>query len=265
MKFLTLLTFLIGFGASNAQACGTDSDCFVDERSYRIAFPPQSEQVSAAIVFAHGFGGSAQETMNNNQLAILADDLGVALVALQSASVDWELPFSPRAYDSDGSVEFAYVDAVLEDLRTRHNIDTNNMLMTGFSAGGMMTWNLACYRSTSFIGFAPLSGTFWLEEPNNCDADIASVYHFHGDNDTVVPFEGRQIRNTHQGSISQAITMYREHGKFMVSQGLEIGGADCEMFANQDKDELAFCTFEGGHTFRTDFIRATWERLHDGS
>lgn len=261
MKQLCTLAFLFSFAGNSVVACGPDTDCDVGSRTYRIALPTQTTETSGAIVFAHGFGGSAQGTMNNAGLRTLADDLGVALVALQVATPDWELPFSPRAYDSNGSEEFAYVDSVLADLAAQHDLDTGNVLMTGFSAGGMMTWNLACYRSSSFIGFVPLSGTFWLEVPDDCDSNVAPVYHFHGANDTVVPFEGRQIRNTHQGSVTQTIEMYRDLGGFNASQTIEIGAASCELSANDRGQELGFCTFDGGHSFRRDFIQAAWERL----
>jgi polyhydroxybutyrate depolymerase len=223
---------------------------------------PQSEQLSGAIVFAHGFGGSAQGTMNNTNLRTLANDLGVALVALQVASPDWELPFSPRAYDTDGSVEFSYVDAVLDDLLEHHGIRSDSALMAGFSAGGMLTWNLACHRSEKFLGFVPMSGTFWLETPDNCDDTVASVYHFHGSNDAVVPFEGRQIRNTHQGSITDAIAMYRQLGDFNMAEQIWLAGIPCDIATNDNAQEMALCTFQGGHAFRAEYIAAAWERLN---
>lgn len=257
-----LMTFAFILSGTSSFGCGADTDCPVGDRSYRIALPQTAtpDAPLGALVFAHGFGGSAQGTMNNTNLRRLADELGIALIALQVDSPDWELPFSPRAYDADGSREFLYVDQVLQDVTARHSVDPGSVMMSGFSAGGMLTWNLACKRSDSFRAFVPMSGTFWLNVPNDCDQPASSVYHFHGDSDGVVPLEGRQIRNTHQGSVTGTLAMYSKLGGFGDHQSLTFGSATCDLKKNTDGIELAFCSFAGGHSFEVDFLRATWAR-----
>ena len=112
-RFLSVLC-LCAFAAP-ALACGPDTDCPIGDRHYRIAMPEGHDEAApvGAIVFAHGYRGSARGTMRNAALLQLASDMGVALVAVKSAGDDWDLPGSPGNTGSTGAEEMAYFDAVV--------------------------------------------------------------------------------------------------------------------------------------------------------
>ena len=165
--------------------------------------------------------------------------------------------------DSDGSDEFEYVDAVVADATKRHPIDTERLVAAGFSAGGMMTWNLACARSGLFAGFVPISGTFWQEPPSACAGPVANIIHIHGDNDPTVPLNGRPILNTHQGKVSDALDMYRAYGSFKNTPPSKTSQLSCKNSANSKGDVLNFCMFEGGHSFRSEYLRYAWKMFEN--
>jgi polyhydroxybutyrate depolymerase len=257
-----LITSAATLAASQAVACGADTNCELGgDRHYRIAMPDGHDGTSpvGAIVFSHGYRGSAAGLMRNRNLRRAISDMGLAFIALKSKDDDWVLPNSPRHMDSDGSVEFNYVDAVLSDATSRFALDTTRMMASGFSAGGMMTWNLACARSDSFAAFAPISGTFWLKPQSNCDGPVANIIHIHGDNDPTVPLNGRPIRQTHQGQVSEALDMYRAYGGFEPMPATKTDMFTCENSANADGDILNFCLFSGGHSFRSAYLKYAWE------
>jgi hypothetical protein len=56
--------------------------------------------------------------------------------------------------------------------------------------------------------------------------------------------------------------MYRLLGNFPAPRQASISGTWYDISKNNRNQELALCTFEGGHTFRSDFIAAVWERLN---
>ena len=145
---LFLLSLVLSCAASSLLACGAHSDCPVGERYYRIVLPEAYDAAKSvpALVFAHGFRGSAKGVLRNPKLRAVASDLGAALIAVKSVGPGWDLPNGPRTLKSDGSSEFDYFDAVLDDAVARFAIDKNRIVMSGFSAGGMMVWNLACAR-----------------------------------------------------------------------------------------------------------------------
>lgn len=248
-----------------ALACGPETDCVLGDRTYRIAMPEGHDGATpvGAIVFSHGYRGSAAGLMRNKGLRRTVSDMGLALIALKSKGDDWVLPNAPRHMDSDGAEEFTYVDAVIADASARFEIDTDKMMASGFSAGGMMTWNLACARSDTFAGFAPISGTFWMEPPASCDQAVANVIHIHGDNDPTVPLNGRAIGPTHQGKVSDALGMYAAHGAFSEPEPSETDMFRCENRTNAEGNLLNFCLFEGGHSFRSAYLKYAWDILED--
>ena len=251
---LSLLLPEVGF------ACGADSDCFIGDRHYRVRMPEGYQEGTeiGAIVFAHGFGGSAQGIMRNESMTDLANDLNIAIIATKSAAKDWSIPGAPSAVTFEDVDELAYFDDVIASAAENFPIDPNRLMMTGFSAGGMMVWNLACFRSNQFAAFAPMAGTFWQPEPTSCDTPPANIMHMHGNTDTIVPLQGRDVLDTHQGDVAEVIDMYRRYGGYQQTGSLEIGPLSCETSRNSEGQMLDFCLFEGGHSFKADYVRYAW-------
>lgn len=252
--FLTLTS-------TSAFACGADTNCDVGSRHYRIAMPEGHDGKTpvGAIVFAHGYRGSAAGVMRNKSLRRTVSDLGLALIAVKSAGSDWDLPYSPKNMNSTGSEEFAYFDKVIQDASEKFPVETTKMMAAGFSAGGMMVWNLACARSHKFAAFAPMSGTFWLKAPETCDGPVANIIHIHGDTDPVVPLQGRKIQDTRQGDVMETLAMYQKYGKFGTSKKQKVGKLSCQNRKNDNGDMLNFCLFPGQHSFRTEFLKFAWK------
>ncbi len=263
MRLAVLLAAASFFIASPALACGADSDCRVGSRDYRIAMPEGYDGATpvGAIVYAHGYRGSASGVMRNKSLRRLASDMGLALIALNAGDRDWVLPNSPHDGRADGSVEYKYVDAVLRDVSRRFRVDEARIMATGFSAGGMLVWNLACAMPDRFAGFAPMSGTFWKGPPKSCAEPVANVVHIHGDADKTVPLEGRRIAATRQGDVFEVLDMYRNFGHFRGQKESRQGRLSCTNSKNPEGEILDFCLFSGGHSFRTEFVRFAWETL----
>lgn len=247
MRYILIL--LAVFGAQSAQACGVDSDCVVGDRVYRISMPEGVETPVGAVIWSHGYGGSTEGVMRNGSLRRMVHDQGLALIAAQGVGGSWDLPNGPRTLNSTGAAEFAYFEDVIADASQRHGIDPARLIASGFSAGGMMVWNLACARPEEFVGFVPLSGTFWLKPPQECAPDVASIVHIHGDRDTTVPLDGRAIGPTRQGKVSEALAMYAAHGDFAPAGTDSTDMLACTDRENAEGDILEFCLFEGGIHF----------------
>lgn len=259
--FVVTVAFLVA--ASSASACGPDTDCEIGDRHYRISLPDSYDGVTpvGAIVFAHGYRGSAQGVMRNKNMRQLVSDMGLALIAVKSLDEDWVLPNAPSHMDSDGAAEFAYFEDVLADASARFALDRDRVMMTGFSAGGMMVWNLACARPDLFAGFAPIAGTYWKEPPAECELPVASIVHIHGTEDRMVPLAGRPIGLTKQGDVAEALAMYQGFGEFGDAETAQVADMQCQRRANDAGDVLEFCTFPGAHSFRPDFLSYAWGRL----
>ncbi|MEM6665711.1 MAG: prolyl oligopeptidase family serine peptidase [Pseudomonadota bacterium] len=258
------LALLLPASGDRAMACGPDTDCIIGERTYRIRMPEGHDGARpvGAVLYAHGYKGSAAGAMRNQALGKTLSDMGLAFIAAKSAGDDWSLPGTPSNLKSDVRVELDYFDALLADVTTRFAVDPERIMMTGFSAGGMMVWTLACERPDRFLGFAPIAGTFWAPVPDTCRGPVADIIHIHGDADRIVPLAGRPIGKAHQGDVPTALAMYARFGAFGDEGPLAApGDQTCTERRNPDGKRLAFCQFPGGHSFRTGDLRFAWDWL----
>ncbi|MEL6317143.1 MAG: prolyl oligopeptidase family serine peptidase [Pseudomonadota bacterium] len=248
--------------AQPSQPCGADSDCVIGARTYRIYVPETATPPFGGIVFAHGYQGSAAGVMRSKWMRGVADRLGVALIAGKSKGADWRLPGAPSEPLYRGREELDYFRAVLDDAAARHPIDRGRLMATGFSAGGMMVWNLICHESPLFAAFAPMAGVFWRPEPARCDSPAANVLHIHGTRDRTVPLTGRPIGPTHQGDVRKTFAMYIDHGRYGPARA-EPWGDDmtCERRDNADGKSLDLCLFDGAHRFRASYVERAWRHF----
>lgn len=248
--------------APAALACGPETDCQIGARHYRIAMPEGHDGAApvGAIVFAHGYRGSARGAMRNMNMRRMVSDMGLAFIAVKSAGDDWDIPGVPSDMASTGAEEMAYFEAVVADATRRFAIDPQRIMLSGFSAGGMVTWEVACKRPDLFAGFAPIAGTFWQGPPDGCAAP-ASIIHIHGTEDRTVPLAGRPIAQTRQGDVMEVLSMYRAMGGFEGAETAVVDDLSCARQRNAAGDALEFCTFPGGHSFRRGFLSYAWDRL----
>jgi polyhydroxybutyrate depolymerase len=259
MRILPLVAVFLAV-ATQALACGPETDCIIGDRTYRIALP-EGPGPYGAIVFMHGWRGSAAGEMANASLRKVAAELGVALVAPKSGGEDWLLANAPRRGLTDDALELAPFDALLDDISARYPIDPSRLMAAGFSAGGMMTWTLACHRPDRFAAFVPISGTFWAPVPAACAEGRPTLIHIHGTTDTVVPLDGRPIADARQGRVEDALALFRAKGygdpaAVPAPESLACTGER----ATSGDAELVLCTHGGGHVFDPDWIRWAWQR-----
>ncbi len=250
---ITILAFFTLPGLATAvQACGVDTDCEVGSRTYRIALPESGEKTDkiGAVIFAHGYRGTAAGVMRNKGLISMASDLNAALVAAQASGPEWNIPNIPSDDASENVDELAYFDDLVADLTQRFNVDPSKIMVAGFSSGAMMVWHLACFRGSSFAGFAPMSGTFWEPIPETCPTGPVNLIHFHGKDDPVVPLHGRQIKDAHQGDVFEAVNLMVRAGDYRPVASEPSPGLECSKWADGSGHSLELCLFDGEHTFR---------------
>jgi polyhydroxybutyrate depolymerase len=258
--------FLMAAAIPVAGACGRESDCVVGDRSYRIVLPPGHDGATpiAAIVFVHGYRGTADGVMRNDSLTALANDLSVAFVAPQAAGPEWNLPGVPSVDAQDGVEELAYFDALAADLEARFGVERSRTLVAGFSSGAMMVWHLACYRGNSYAGFVPMSGTFWEPLPQSCPAAPVDLIHYHGTGDPVVPLAGRQIKDGHQGNVHDAIDLMARAGGYRAVEAAPEAGLDCRRQESGGGQRLELCVFPGKHEMKAGHIVRAWRIFGGG-
>lgn len=245
------------------EACPAVSGCSVASGSYRIVLPPQAaaERRVGAILFFHGYQGSAEEVIADPALVGVARRLGVALIAPDGAGRSWSYPGSPARHRD----EFAFVGQVLDDVIARFPVDPDRILASGFSQGSSMVWYLACRMPRRFAAFAPIAGAFWEPLPESCEGPRPPLIHVHGTSDTTVPLAGRTLRQgSRQGDVFKSFAIFAPGGctagwaeaarAIPAPDGLTCRIAtDCGGTAR-----LELCLHGGGHVADAAWVERAW-------
>lgn len=222
---------------------------------------PKPGNRTGAIFFLHGHGGNALNEIRNSAFLKMADDLGVAFIAVDGVDGTWSFPNAPQTRRD----EFSFFDQVLSDASKRFGIDRQKTMLSGFSSGAFMTWYLACDNAGRFSGYAPVAGAFWEPLPESCRSKtIPYLFHTHGTTDKVVPLEGRWLGGGRwkQGDVRKSFDVWlRQAGiEHQRPETYQDGDLECSRWSPAD-GVLELCLHSGGHSVKAEWLRKAWEKL----
>ena len=247
MRFLILIAALLA--AQVASACGPDSRCEVEEGYYLAAPPPGWDGASPLplIVYFHGWNGSPEGAFRNKAMLNAAHKRGALFVAPFARTGYWRQIGEGRA--EYGRDEAAFARAVAEDIRKRWPIDETRTLASGFSRGGSMVWNVACFVG-GYAGYAPIAGGFWDDTPSDCPAGPVNLRHIHGLKDRVVAYDEVGVYNS--APIPEGLELFQRINASGVSTSFETGRFICERWPGAGVLEV--CLHEKGHSIPAEWV-----------
>ncbi|MCA1998665.1 MAG: polyhydroxybutyrate depolymerase [Hyphomicrobiales bacterium] len=250
--------------AAEATPCGPEGRCTIDGGEYRILLPPGWDGAAPlpVLLHFHGYRENAAEIVAREDLRAFTARRGVLLVVPEGLGGTWSHPGSPaQARD-----ELAFVDRIRADLARRLPVDPRRVLVSGFSQGAAMVWNLACHRGHDDAAFLAIAGTFWLPQPGRCPAGAQRLVQIHGVADRVVPLEGRAIRGRfHQGDVFRAMAMMRDANRCgpETSRTRRAGALVCDIMTGcASGRDLALCLHPGGHDFDAAWLDFAWNLIN---
>ncbi len=147
-----------------------------------VVLPPEHKagKSAPAIVALHGFGG---------------DQAGFVEMWREAAGVAGAILIVPRGVSPTGrgGFEWGSVDATdavvghaLEFVGKKHLVDEKKVVLTGFSQGGFMSFNLAIRHGRRFCGVIPVAGSYRPDvagEPRSFPPKLPKFYLMTGEND----------------------------------------------------------------------------------
>ncbi|WP_299295924.1 polyhydroxybutyrate depolymerase [uncultured Tateyamaria sp.] len=195
-RFLATLACLMWPTLGHAADCGdADTPCETAIGGYHMATPDVANP-KGVVIHLHGGGGRGRGLLNSG-LAKAALARGYVFVAPNGEhpenrwTRDWSVKAKGTSHNRDDK---AFLREVLADARARGGVTNDTVLLAGFSRGGSMVWDIACYTPDFATAYAPLAGALWDDLPDNCTAPVR-LFHTHGWNDRTVPLEGRSFRD----------------------------------------------------------------------
>ena len=242
--------------------CGGETACTLEGGEYYVHIPKglNASQPKGAIFFLHGHRGKAVNEIHNKSFLNMADELGVAFIAVQGLEGTWSFPTAPRHLRD----EYAFFDRVLADVSKRFGVRRDRTMLAGFSSGAFMTWYLACDDADRFSGYAPIAGAFWKPLPESCKTKEPYLFHVHGTSDKVVPLAGRALGGGRwiQGDVYKSFDVWLHQASVSEDSARHYtsGNLQCERWSPKG-GVLELCLHDGGHSVRAEWIKRAWMEL----
>lgn len=160
------------------------------ERLYRIYIPetyPDATAPLPLVLMLHGATGTAEGIEAITNFNELADREGFVVVYPEGVDLAWRDDREPN----DPIDDVAFIATLIDDMTTRLNIDPARVYATGFSAGGMMAFRLACELQDKITAVGVIATTLPRYLSDNCQ-NVAPIpiLVIHGTNDPIVFWEG---------------------------------------------------------------------------
>lgn len=220
--FLTGLFIAAGTSVA-AQDCGPDAPCEIEGGNYHLRLPA-GDGPFPVLIWYHGHNGNGVSIHRGGGLQRDFLENGYALLAPNG----YQPEGGNRSYPArDGAPrdDVAFTFAALDGASARADLDMDNLYVGGFSAGGSMAWLLACEAGERLSGMVSVAGALRIPNDTDCAGlDGLPVMQVHGFGDAQVPFEGRGIRDWHQGSVWDSLDRARlANGCRTNPDNIEIG------------------------------------------
>ena len=114
--------------------------------------------------------------------------------------------------EAAGVDDVGFMKAVLEDIAKKMPIDKNRIFAAGLSSGGMLAYRLANELSEEIAAVAIVGGSDCNQKVN--PTLPVSILHFHGTDDTFVPYGGgkaeRDFHNVNHLAVEKGLSRWVE-------------------------------------------------------
>ena len=145
-----------------------------------LTYVPKNVEKSPALVISlHGMNQDPEYQQKQTQWNALADTEGFI--------VTYPLG-NNRMWDTGGTGDVKFVEAVMKDMELKHNVDKNRIYLSGFSMGSWLGYHCLETLGDKIAAFGPVSGVDIGKQPK-ANRKV-SIMHIHGTGDDVFKYTG---------------------------------------------------------------------------
>jgi polyhydroxybutyrate depolymerase len=175
-------------------------DDLIAARPYRAVVSSKYRQETPVplVISLHGFSSNSAEQDNYFRLSPLAEARNFIL-ALPEGTLNvgerrfWDATDACCNFLGPSVDDVSYLEALIEDVQGKYNIDSKRVFVIGHSNGGFMAHRLACDHSELIAAFVSLAGANW-KDVNRCQpSEAVSVLQVHGTSDQTIRYEGGTV------------------------------------------------------------------------
>jgi polyhydroxybutyrate depolymerase len=173
-----------------------------EKRTYRVYTPANydASKEYPLILTLHGRFGTAKGMDKFSGMNPIADEKEFIVVYPDGYKRSWadDRQFGP-AFE-DGIDDYAFFNALLDQLIADYPIDEDRIYACGMSNGGFMSLSLACHLSDRIAAVAAVTGAMGPGPEDYCnEAKPTAILLIGGVDDPTVPYDGGDIS---EGSIT---------------------------------------------------------------
>ncbi|MDB5217680.1 MAG: hypothetical protein JWO86_5607 [Myxococcaceae bacterium] len=157
----------------------------------------------APLVFLfHGYTMTAAQIATATHFAATADARGLIVAFPTGIGSSFNAGDCCGQAVSDGVDDVSFTRAMITSVAGWYCIDTRRTFATGFSNGGFLAYRLACDLADKIAAVAPVSGGLRLDASACKPTRPVPLFHVHGTNDLLVPYDGGGAGNAKPVSAS---------------------------------------------------------------
>ena len=172
--------FLIG-GARDTAAPKKEIINFDEKiREYYVSLPKDTSKPVPIIINFHGFLSHAMDQQGFSQMDNYAHQNGIGVIYPEGVKRSWNVG---KAILNDEN-DIGFVNALIDSVSLKYNIDSNRIYACGFSNGGTFSYELICGLSNKIAAFGSVGGNFSINENRLCNIEREiPLIHIHGTRD----------------------------------------------------------------------------------
>ena len=199
------------------------------DRTFNAYFPSDTTEQIPVVIIMHGLGGSSADMEGLIDYFI---DSGAVPIFPQAyfyedlpeigSTTVWNFGALPELYS-----DVQFIEDLIDFMALNHSfIDTNRVYATGYSAGGFMSYRLACDLANKITAVASVGGNFYkIDDGSDCldQGREIPIMHIHGNYDPVVTYYiggpsvfGQDVPNDENLTISESIDFWTEYNDLTI-------------------------------------------------
>jgi polyhydroxybutyrate depolymerase len=187
-----------GAAPDGGSEAGADAAALIASRPYTIHVPSGYDPArpTPLLVMLHGYSAGGQLEENSLFHLTQASDTYGFLYALPDGTVDsagnrfWNATDACCNFYGSQVDDVAYLNAVIDDITSKYQVDLRQVFVGGHSNGAMMAQVLACRNAKRIAAVFSYAGAIWADTSKCAPNDVVSLAELHGDNDPTVPYDG---------------------------------------------------------------------------
>jgi len=147
-------------------------------RTIFVHAPANLAQNRPLVISMHGLNQDINYQKGQAKWELVADTARFVVVYPAGENNSWDI---------GGTKDTDFISAIIESMVTRYGIDRNRVYVSGFSMGGMMSYNAANKIANKIAAIGPVSG--YLFSNVAASSRPMPIIHVHGTADDVVRYQ----------------------------------------------------------------------------